>query len=138
MWRSKARICKLYGTTRCWDTLYDAQQVAGGSGYLSTQPYEKRLRDFRVTTIFEGTTEIHSMYPALTALRAAAKAIKGLGPVGKLLYLRRLARPRLGAVARERVPELRSALQAAGTGEKMFRRLLVSGHAPLRRKDSGA
>ncbi len=119
--------CKLYGTTRCWDTLYDAQQVAGGSGYLSTQPYEKRLRDFRVTTIFEGTTEIHSMYPALTALRAAAKAIKGLAPVGKLLYLRRLARPRLGAMARERVPELRSALQAAGTGEKMFRRLLVSG-----------
>jgi len=119
--------CKLYGTTRCWDTLYDAQQVAGGSGYLSTQPYEKRLRDFRVTTIFEGTTEIHSMYPALTALRAAAKAIKGLGPAGRLLYLRRLARPRLGAMARERVPELRSALQVAGTGEKMFRRLLVSG-----------
>ena len=72
--------CKLYGTTRCWNTLYDAQQIAGGSGYLSTQPYEKRLRDFRVTTIFEGTTEIHSMYPALTALRAAGKGSPGAIP----------------------------------------------------------
>jgi acyl-CoA dehydrogenase family member 9 len=87
--------CKLYGTTRCWDTLYEAQQLAGGSGYLSTQPYEKRLRDFRVTTIFEGTTEIHSMYPALTALRAAGKAVGGRSPLGKLLLLRRLRRPRL-------------------------------------------
>ncbi|HYR03564.1 MAG TPA: acyl-CoA dehydrogenase family protein, partial [Syntrophobacteria bacterium] len=33
--------CKLFGTNRSWDTLYDALQVAGGSGYLSTQPYEK-------------------------------------------------------------------------------------------------
>ena len=61
--------CKLFGTTRAWDTLYDAMQVAGGSGYISTNPYEKRMRDFRVTTIFEGTTEIHSMYPALYFMR---------------------------------------------------------------------
>jgi acyl-CoA dehydrogenase family protein 9 len=61
--------CKLFGTTRAWDTLYNGLQVAGGSGYLSTQPYEKRMRDFRVTTIFEGTTEIHSIYPPLFVLR---------------------------------------------------------------------
>lgn len=72
--------CKLFGTTRAWDTLYDALQVAGGSGYLSTNPYEKRMRDFRVTTIFEGTTEIHSIYPALFAFRRLgreAAEIKG-------------------------------------------------------------
>lgn len=61
--------CKLFGTTRAWDTIYDALQVAGGSGYLATQPYEKRMRDFRVTTIFEGTTEIHSIYPPMFVLR---------------------------------------------------------------------
>jgi acyl-CoA dehydrogenase family protein 9 len=61
--------CKLFGTTRAWDTLYDAFQVAGGSAYLTTLPYEKRLRDFRVTTVFEGTTEIHSIYPPLFILR---------------------------------------------------------------------
>jgi len=67
--------CKLFGTTRAWDTIYDALQVAGGSGYLTTQPYEKRMRDFRVTTIFEGTTEIHSIYPALFVYRALGKRL---------------------------------------------------------------
>jgi acyl-CoA dehydrogenase family protein 9 len=64
---------KLFGTTRAWDTLYDAMQVAGGSGYFNTQPYGKRMRDFRVTTIFEGTTEIHSIYPALYLARNVSK-----------------------------------------------------------------
>lgn len=119
--------CKLYGTTRCWNTLYDAQQIAGGSGYLSTQPYEKRLRDFRVTTIFEGTTEIHSMYPALTALRAAGKALSGRNPLGKLLFLRGLLKPRLFSALRETAPGLRDAIRCAESGERLFRKLLVSG-----------
>ncbi|MBW2072218.1 MAG: acyl-CoA dehydrogenase family protein [Deltaproteobacteria bacterium] len=68
--------CKLFGTTRAWDVLYDALQVAGGAGYLTTQPYEKRMRDFRVTTIFEGTTEIHSVYPATLMLRSLSKEMK--------------------------------------------------------------
>ena len=68
--------CKLFGTTRAWDTVYDALQVAGGAGYLTTQPYEKRMRDFRVTTIFEGTTEIHSVYPALFVLRTLSKRLQ--------------------------------------------------------------
>ena len=75
--------CKLFGTTRAWDTLYDALQVAGGAGYLTTLPYEKRMRDFRVTTIFEGTTEIHSMYPALFVLRTLSKRLQA-GASGKL------------------------------------------------------
>jgi acyl-CoA dehydrogenase family protein 9 len=68
--------CKLFGTTRAWETLYNGLQVAGGSGYLSTQPYEKRMRDFRVTTIFEGTTEIHSIYPPLFVLRNLEKEMR--------------------------------------------------------------
>jgi acyl-CoA dehydrogenase family protein 9 len=79
--------CKLFGTTRAWDTLYDALQVAGGSGYLSTQPYEKRMRDFRVTTVFEGTTEIHSIYPPLYLSRKIGKALKAIGP-GRFARLR--------------------------------------------------
>jgi acyl-CoA dehydrogenase family protein 9 len=34
------------------------------------------MRDFRVTTIFEGTTEIHSIYPAMFALRLLGKRIQ--------------------------------------------------------------
>jgi hypothetical protein len=30
---------------------------------------EKRMRGFRVTTVFEGTIEIHSIYPALYLMR---------------------------------------------------------------------
>jgi acyl-CoA dehydrogenase family protein 9 len=78
--------CKLFGTTRAWDTLYDALQVAGGSGYLTTQPYERRMRDFRVTTIFEGTTEVHSIYPALFVLRALNKRLQA-SATGKLSQL---------------------------------------------------
>lgn len=88
--------CKLFGTTKAWDTLYDALQVAGGAGYLSTNPYEKRMRDFRVTTIFEGTTEIHSMYPALYFMRdilrqhkqMASKKIDFLIFIIKSIFLR--------------------------------------------------
>ncbi len=82
--------CKLYGTTRAWETLYDALQVAGGSGYISTQPYEKRMRDFRVTTVFEGTTEIHSIYPPLYLVRAIQKLLQrkaGENPLKRFLYL---------------------------------------------------
>lgn len=70
--------CKLFGTTRGWQTIYDAMQVAGGSGYLKTNPYEKRMRDFRVATVFEGTTEIHSMYPALATLRSIGSTLKNM------------------------------------------------------------
>jgi acyl-CoA dehydrogenase family protein 9 len=81
--------CKLFGTTRAWDTIYDALQVAGGSGYLTTQPYEKRMRDFRVTTIFEGTTEIHSVYPAMFVLRTLSKRMQASasGRLSQLILL---------------------------------------------------
>ena len=80
---------KLFGTNRAWDTLYDALQVAGGSGFLSTQPYEKRMRDFRVTTIFEGTTEIHSIYPALFMMRNLRKHVlnKYPGKISQMVFL---------------------------------------------------
>lgn len=64
---------KLFSTTCAWNVLYDALQVHGGSGYLKSLPYEKRLRDFRVTTVFEGTTEIHTIYPPLFLIRSMTK-----------------------------------------------------------------
>ena len=80
--------CKLFGTTRTWETAYETLQLFGGSGYIATQPYEKRMRDFRVTTIFEGTTEIHSIYPPLVALNRIGKELKDRGRgIRRLLYL---------------------------------------------------
>jgi acyl-CoA dehydrogenase family member 9 len=90
--------CKLFATTRAWDTLYDALQVAGGAGYLATQPYEKRMRDFRVTTVFEGTTEIHSMYPALFLMRKWTGTMRqtGLSSWGRALFLLKACLPKRG------------------------------------------
>jgi acyl-CoA dehydrogenase family member 9 len=84
--------CKLFGTTRAWDTLYNALQVAGGAGYIATQPYEKRMRDFRVATVFEGTTEIHSIYPPVFALRKIARSIRAskTNPASEILFLIKL------------------------------------------------
>jgi acyl-CoA dehydrogenase family protein 9 len=47
------------------------------------------MRDFRVTTIFEGTTEIHSIYPALFVIRALTKQIQKAYP-GKIAQFRQL------------------------------------------------
>ena len=70
---------KLFSTTNAWDVLYDTLQTHGGSGYLKTLPHEKRLRDFRVTTVFEGTTEIHTIYPPLFLFRVMTKGSKRFG-----------------------------------------------------------
>lgn len=79
--------CKLFGTTKAWDVLYDAMQLHGGAGYLSNLPFEKRMRDFRVATIFEGTTEIHSIYPPLWILRQWQKTLSGMSFPEKFKYL---------------------------------------------------
>lgn len=116
---------KLYGTTRCWDALYDAMQVAGGAGYLRTLPYERRMRDFRVTTIFEGTTEIHSIYPALTIARGLSEMLEGRGAVGKLVTLIRFRTMRELRKFQSADPSLRPALSSARKGEALVRKLTV-------------
>lgn len=118
---------KLYGTTRCWDTLYDAMQTAGGSGYLSTLPYEKRMRDFRVTTIFEGTSEIHEIYPPLGLFRSYGKVLEPLGMLGKWWALRKIASSKPLAALDESHPVLKRAVAAARTSERLLRSQLRTG-----------
>ena len=121
--------CKLFGTTRAWDTLYDALQVAGGSGYLTTQPYEKRMRDFRVTTIFEGTTEIHSIYPALFVLRILSKRLQA-SATGKLsrfvmLLKETFHRTRWSIASNEKIMKL--AVRFAKSSARRIRLMIVIG-----------
>ncbi|MFW6055252.1 MAG: acyl-CoA dehydrogenase family protein, partial [Thermodesulfobacteriota bacterium] len=117
---------KLYGTTRCWDTLYEALQTAGGSGYLTTLPYEKRLRDFRVTTIFEGTTEIHSIYPPLKLAREIGRDLKDRPAASRLLALAGLRFRRTLKGIRADHPLLNRALAVAAKSEILLRRHLSS------------
>ncbi len=121
--------CKLFATTRAWETLYDALQVAGGSGYLSTQPYEKRMRDFRVTTLFEGTTEIHSLYPALFLFRKRGKDLEAAGPGywKRAVFLLGECLPWRGPDLRGQDPALREARNLARSGVRAVKRLLAMG-----------
>ncbi|MCK8601897.1 acyl-CoA dehydrogenase family protein [Desulfoferrobacter suflitae] len=121
--------CKLFGTTRCWDTLYDALQVAGGSGYLSTQPYEKRMRDFRVTTVFEGTTEIHSIYPALFMIRRITKDLKSAhaSRTGRLFALIRAMFKSIQWPLKFPDRVMNKASKAARANAVLIRRMLILG-----------
>ena len=120
--------CKLYGTTRAWDGIYDAMQVAGGSGYLATQPYEKGMRDARVTTIFEGTTEIHSIYPALLGLRTLAKEIGAKRGIARMaLVARKVLSAYLGPGLRFGSEFPSEAAREASMLGRAIRRLLISG-----------
>ena len=54
-------VAKLYATEasiRCANT---AIQVHGGSGYVDDYPVERYLRDARVTTLYEGTSQIQKL-----------------------------------------------------------------------------
>jgi alkylation response protein AidB-like acyl-CoA dehydrogenase len=50
---------KLYNTEISNYLLYDAQQIFGGSGFVSETEVNKIARDVRVLPIYEGTSEIH-------------------------------------------------------------------------------
>lgn len=116
---------KLFGTNRAWQTLYDAMQVAGGAGYLSTMPYEKRMRDFRVTTIFEGTTEIHSFYPPLLALKAIQKEI-GKSTV-KYFFLLKLLLARTDLQTQYKSKTIKKAVRLIKKMTRAIRFLIIKG-----------
>lgn len=120
--------CKLFGTTRGWDAVYDALQVAGGSGYLKTLPYEKRMRDFRVATVFEGTTEIHSIYPAILAMRRISEIVNRTDSRrSRTARLLGLIFGRIKCPARFDNPVMRKAVNEALSCTAALRRLLSLG-----------
>ena len=112
---------KRYGTDECWNTLYDALQTAGGAGFIQSMPYEKRMRDFRVTTIFEGTSEIHAIYPPLTLFRRVAKDLRGKSGFARLQAVRKLGRALLPTSLPGHDAVLSAAMAAARSLEKQFR-----------------
>jgi len=51
-------MCKYYCSEMCNKVAYDAIQVLGGSGYMRDYPVERHARDARITTIYEGTSQL--------------------------------------------------------------------------------
>jgi alkylation response protein AidB-like acyl-CoA dehydrogenase len=54
-------IAKLYATESSVECANLAIQVHGGSGYVDDHPVERYLRDARVTTLYEGTSQIQKL-----------------------------------------------------------------------------
>ena len=51
-------MCKYYASEMCVRVADTALQVLGGSGYMKDYPAERYLRDARITTIYEGTSQL--------------------------------------------------------------------------------
>jgi butyryl-CoA dehydrogenase len=71
---TETSIAKLYATEAAVWCANEAIQVHGGAGYVDDHPVERWFRDVRVTTLYEGTSQIQKLIigRALTGVNALA------------------------------------------------------------------
>jgi alkylation response protein AidB-like acyl-CoA dehydrogenase len=69
---TETSVAKLYATEAAVRSANNAIQVHGGSGYVDDYPVERYLRDARVTTLYEGTSQIQKLIigRAMTGINA--------------------------------------------------------------------
>jgi butyryl-CoA dehydrogenase len=71
---AETSVAKLYATESAVECANLAIQVHGGSGYVDDYPVERYLRDARVTTLYEGTSQIQKLIIARNATGIDAMA----------------------------------------------------------------
>jgi alkylation response protein AidB-like acyl-CoA dehydrogenase len=72
----EAAMCKLFASDVAMKVTTDAVQVYGGYGYMREYPMEKRMRDAKITQIYEGTNQVMRNEIALALIKEAARAKK--------------------------------------------------------------
>lgn len=119
----EAAAAKMYASEIALEVCNDALQLHGGSGYLKGMEVERHYRDAKITTIYEGTSEIMRLVISshiLGRVGAVNKAKKEealpLGPTGE----RKTVLFQEGSLE-EKVDKLVEALKAEGFtfGEKV-------------------
>jgi acyl-CoA dehydrogenase family member 9 len=78
----ESAICKVSGTEFLWYAANRSMQLAGGEGYMKTEPYEKILRDIRIFPIFEGANDVMRAFVALSGMKPVGEKLSGLGEIG--------------------------------------------------------
>ncbi len=61
--------CKLVASDVAMKVTTDAVQIAGGYGYMTDFPFERMMRDAKITQIYEGTNQIQKVVIARELLR---------------------------------------------------------------------
>lgn len=69
---------KVASTEFLWYAVNRAFQLAGGRAYMSSEPFEKILRDTRVFPIFEGSNDVLRCFIALEGLNTLSEELEGL------------------------------------------------------------
>lgn len=70
-------MAKYYASEGCVKIAYDALQIFGGAGYTEEYDVARIYRDARITTIYEGTTQ-------LQVVAAIGGIVSGMAPAGNL------------------------------------------------------
>ncbi len=68
----ESAMTKLFCSDVAMRVTVDALQVMGGYGYMREYPMEKRMRDAKITQIYEGTNQIQRNEIALALIKGAA------------------------------------------------------------------
>ncbi len=68
----EASMAKMYATESANRACYEAVQILGGYGYTRDYPVERYARDARITTIYEGTSEVQRLIVSREILRGFA------------------------------------------------------------------
>ena len=66
---TSAAMAKVFASEKANDACYSALQMMGGAGYIREYPLERLAREVRITTIYEGTSEIQRVIIARDLLK---------------------------------------------------------------------